>query len=100
MAQEFKARVTHGNQPLPLKGYTEVVQQPQHPDLPNPGLQIQEVAIRLEDQLLSGVAATRLEALLLLVAEATRLEVLQLLVEAGEEPVVVQETEEAIQEED
>ena len=86
MVQEFRARVTHGNQPLPLKGYTEVLQQPQHPDLPNPGLQIQEVA-------------TRLEAQQLLVAEATRLEVPQLLVEAATEPVV-QETEEATQEVD
>ena len=93
MVQEFRARVTHGNQPLPLKEYTEVLQQPQHLDLPNPGLQIQEVA-------------TRLGAQQLLVAEATRLEVPQLLVEADTEPVVllllvvVQETEEAIQEVD
>ena len=83
MAQEYKVRVTHGKQPPPLKGYTEVLQQPQHPDLPNPGLQVQEMAIRLEDQLILGVAATRLVALLLLVAEATRLEVPQLLVEAA-----------------
>ena len=99
MAQEFRARVNHGNQPPPLKGYTEVLQQPHHPDLPNPGLQIQEVVIRLEDQLLLGVVATRLEALQLLVAEATRLEVLQLLVEVVTEPAV-QGTEEAIPEVD
>ena len=77
----------------------EVFQQPQLPDLLNPGLQIQEVVIRLEDQLLLGVVATRLEALQLLVAEATRLEVLQLLVEVVIEPAV-QGTEEAIPEVD
>ena len=86
MVQEFRARVTHGNQLLLLKGYTEVLQQPQHPDLPNPGLQIQEVATRLEVQQL-------------LVAEATRLEVLQLLVEVASE-LAVQGIEEAIQEVD
>ena len=97
MAQEFRARVNHGNQPPPLKGYTEVLQQPHHPDLPNPGLQIQEVVIRLEDQLLLGVVATRLEALQLLVAEATRLEVLQLLVAEVQQLLVEVVTEPAVQ---
>ena len=99
MAQEYKVRVTHGKQPPPLKGYTEVLQQPHHPDLPNPGPQVQVVLIKLEDQQLLEVVATRLEVLQLLVAEATRLEVLQLLVEVDSE-LAVQGIEEAIQEVD
>ena len=100
MAQEFRARGIRGNQPLPLKEYMEALQLPQHLDLPNLGLQVQEAVIRLEEQLSLGEEATRLEDLQLLAAAATRLEEPQLLVEVGTELVVlqslvvVQETEE------
>ena len=87
MAQEFRARGIHGSQQLPLKEFMEVLQLPQHLDLPNLGLRVQEAAIRLEEQLSLGEEGTRLEDLELLVAAATRLEDLQLL-------VVVQGTEE------